>query len=387
MREARASSGGLRFGLLALLAAVFVLAPAAHASAASFDLDIVLAGTGEGSVECEVDGESAEPCEDEYVEGTEVALVPQEEPDSIFVDFSGDCGPLACELTMDEDHEVTATFDLLPVEEFTLTVGTDGTGSGTVECELQEGPEPCAAQYPEGAEVLLIPDAGPASEFVEFSGACGGLVCELTMEEDSSVTATFNLIGPALKVLTAGSGSGTVKCSADSGPFEPCAPAYLEGTELVLSASASSGSKFAGWSGACTADPCALTLEEDAVVTATFDLEPTQPGKTPAPEVGRASVAGSAQVKGGKAMLRLSCKGEGPCKGNLKLVARLKKGQKAKTVGQTSFSLAKGAQATIKVKLSAAAKKKLGNGKTLKAQVSGNGVTRSSVKLIPASRP
>lgn len=394
MRGARASSGGLRFALLTLLASIFVLVPAANASAANFDLDIVFAGTGEGRVECEVESQPAEECEDEYEEGTEVALVAEEEPDSIFVEFSGDCGPLACELTMDEDHLVTATFDLLPVEEFTLTLGIDGTGSGTVECELQTGPEPCAPSYPEETEITLIPVPGPASELIEFSGDCEGPgpVCELTMLEDSTVTVTFDLIGPALKVLTAGSGSGTVKCSADSGPFEPCAIAYLVGTELVLSASASSGSKFSGWSGACTSDPCELTLEEDAVVTATFSLEPTPPvddgkDKKTEPGVGRASVAGAAQVKGGKATLRISCKGAGPCKGTLKLVAKLKKGQKAKTVGQASFNLAKGASATLKVKLSAAAKKKLGNGKTLKAQVSGSGVSGSSVKLIPASRP
>lgn len=391
--DARASSGGLRLVLLVFVTAAFTLVPVSYAAAADFSLTINLAGTGEGRVECEVEFGPAEECEAEYEEGTEVALVPEEEPGSEFVEFSGNCGPLACELVMDEDHVVTATFDLEPVEEFSLTIGTGGSGSGEVECELQEGPEPCASEYPEGAEVLLIPVAGPASEFIEFSGDCEGSTCELTMEEDSVVTATFDLIGPALTVLTAGTGSGTVKCSADGGPFETCAPAYLEGTELKLAASANPGSQFAGWSGACTADPCELPpLEEDAVVTATFNLVPLTGvdlvAKTPAPAPGKLSVSGAALYRVGKAVLKVSCKGKGACKGSLKLTAKLRVKGKLKNVeiGRASFSLAAGASKTLKVKLAGPAKKVLGKAKAVKATVSGAGVTKSTVTIKPTAR-
>lgn len=397
------AGGGLRLALLAFFAAGLLLIPVAQASAVDFSLTINVVG--EGTVECEVDFGSAEPCEDEYPEETEISLVAEPEIEWEFVDFEGDCGPLDCELTMDEDHEVTATFVHEPVEEFDLTIETDGSGTGEVECELEEGPGPCASTYPEGAEVKLIPLPDPGSEFVEFSEACGGLECELTMEEDSTVIVTFDLVGPRLMIETdGGSGTGTVKCEADSGPLEACAPAYLEGTELVLVASANPGSQFAGWSAPCTGDPCELPpLEEDTVVTVTFNLEPTSGGdgsggggsggdtgtKPQTPPPGKLSVSGAALFQGGKAVLRLSCKGKGACKGSLKLVAKLKVGTaKAKNVeiGKASFSLAGGTSKTLKVKLAGAAKKVLGKAKTVKATVSGAGVTKSTVTIKPTAR-
>jgi len=402
--RARASSGGLRLVLLAFFAAGLLLIPVAQASAADFSLTINLAGTGEGTVECEVEFGPVEPCEDEYPEETEVSLVPEPEVGSEFIDFSGDCGPAECTLFMDQNHVVTATFDLEPVEEFALTIDTDGSGTGEVECELQEGAEPCASEYPEGAEVRLLPTADSGSEFVEFSGDCeGSSPCELLIEEDSAVTVTFDLVGPRLTVKTAGTGTGTVKCKVDGEELlEPCAPAYLEGTELVLVASASAGSQFAGWSAPCTGDPCELPpLEGDTVVTATFNLEPTVGGggsggssttPTPTPKPlppGKLGVSGAALFQGGKAVLRVMCKGQGPCKGSLKLVAKLKVGKaKAKNVeiGKASFSLAAGASKTLKVKLAGAARKLLGKAKTVKATVSGAGVTKSTVMIKPTAR-
>ena len=101
--------------------------------APEFELEISTDGTGLGEVECEVNGGSAEPCEAEYEEGTEVALVPVAETGSEFTGWSGDCtGTGACVLTMDADKEVTATFDEEeePTPEFDLTIVKAGSGSG-----------------------------------------------------------------------------------------------------------------------------------------------------------------------------------------------------------------------------------------------------------------
>jgi prepilin-type N-terminal cleavage/methylation domain-containing protein len=69
-----------------------------------------------------------------------------------------------------------------------------------------------------------------------------------------------------------GTGSGTV-----SGPGINCGTtcewAYANGSDVTLSASASSGSTFTGWSGACTGSgSCNLTMTADRAVTATFTL-------------------------------------------------------------------------------------------------------------------
>jgi hypothetical protein len=118
-------------------------------------------------------------------------------------------------------------------------------------------------------------------------------------------------------------------------------------------------------------------MSQSRSVTATFEKAPTPP-----PVAGTAVVAGTAKVKGGKAQLKLTCTGEGPCKGSLKLTAKIKSGGKTKslTIGKGSFSLAAGAKKTLKVKLSGPAKKALTKG-PLKAKVKGSGVRASTVKL------
>ena len=123
--------------------------------------------------------------------------------------------PRDCELVMDEDHEVTATFESEPVEEFELTIEMPGTGSGTVECEAEEGPEACVDLYPEDTELRLIPKADTGSEFVEWSGDCSSIPCDLTMDEDHTVAATFEFVGPALTIEMPGTGSGVVKCEVE----------------------------------------------------------------------------------------------------------------------------------------------------------------------------
>jgi len=402
-----------------LLAGLIVLALAlpAVAVAAERTLTVNFAGEGEGEVECEVEGGGPELCEDTYPSGTELTLVAEAEFGSEFAGFSAGTGSAAgctgtapCSFTIAVNSAVTATFDLEPLPEFTLTVNKAGTGSGTVECEVEgEDPEPCAAKYREGTELILIATPSPGSEFVHWSGACADAEeleeCELTMEGNRSATATFNL-WPALTVHTAGAGSGSVTCEAQEGE-EACAAAYPKGTELILRAKPGPGSEFAGWSGSCKAagaeEECELTMEGSRSLTATFDLlEPEQPdepegGQTapsskptqpPPPRTaaaaGTATAAATATVSGGKAPLKLTCTG-GPCSGSLTLTAKVKQGKKTKnlTIGKASFSLADGATATVKVKLSGPAKQELAKGKTVKAKLSGTGVTARTVKLKP----
>ena len=237
-----------------------------------------MAGTGTGAVECQVGSGPVEACDASYPEGTELTLVPSPETDSEFVEFSGDCGPAVCELMMSEARSVTATFDLIPAPEFPLTVKTSGSGTGAVECQVGSGPvEACAASYPEGTELTLVPIAELDSEFLNFSGACSGEECELTMEGPRSVTAVFGLIPAepeyAFTLKIKGTGSGSVLCEAQEGPL-PCKTKYPEETELLLHPSADAGSEFAGFSGACSGFSCEVTIDASRSVTATFNLVP-----------------------------------------------------------------------------------------------------------------
>ncbi len=80
---------------------------------------------------------------------------------------------------------------------------------------------------------------------------------------------------PLLNVSKTGTGVGTVSsnptgiaCGTD------CSEAYTTNTVVTLTAQASAGSAFTGWSGACsgTATTCSVTISTAQTVTAQFDL-------------------------------------------------------------------------------------------------------------------
>jgi hypothetical protein len=96
---------------------------------------------------------------------------------------------------------------------------------------------------------------------------------------------------PTLKVVLAGTGSGTVtgpqiNCGAG------CTAQYASGTAITLTATAAAGSVFTGWSGAgCSGtSTCTITLTSDQTVTATFTTAPSStkpPGVTGKPKPGQ----------------------------------------------------------------------------------------------------
>jgi uncharacterized repeat protein (TIGR01451 family) len=96
-----------------------------------------------------------------------------------------------------------------------------------------------------------------------------------------SASDSVNVVGCALlhtlTVNKSGSGVGTVTSSppgVNCGPV--CSLQFANGLGVTLTAAASSGSRFAGWSGDCsgTATTCALTMSADHNVTATFAKKP-----------------------------------------------------------------------------------------------------------------
>ncbi|GEM_PF-4013350 len=81
----------------------------------------------------------------------------------------------------------------------TLTAAKAGTGSGTV----TSGPglgnglncgNACSEMFLDGAVVQLAASPDPNSTFDGWSGACTGDSCVLTMDDDKSVTATFDAL-------------------------------------------------------------------------------------------------------------------------------------------------------------------------------------------------
>jgi phospholipase C len=81
-----------------------------------------------------------------------------------------------------------------------------------------------------------------------------------------------------LTITLAGTGSGTVVSSPSGISCKPtCSASFAAGTSVLLTASASKGSYFAGWSGACkgTAGKCTVTMSSNLSAKATFNINQT----------------------------------------------------------------------------------------------------------------
>jgi hypothetical protein len=165
-----------------------------------------------------------------------------------------------------------------PPVTFSLTVSTDGTGSGTVTSSpagIDCGTD-CSEDYDENTIVTLTPTAATDSLFAGWSGACSGSGgCSVTMDAAKSVSATFDLQLYTLNVTLAGTGSGTVTSSPagiDCGT--DCSEDYAVNTVVTLTPAAATDSLFAGWSGACSGSgSCSVTMNAAKSVTATFDIQ------------------------------------------------------------------------------------------------------------------
>ncbi len=166
---------------------------------------------------------------------------------------------------------------------FGLTVTKAGAGSGTVTSSpagINCGGT-CSANYSSGASVTLTAAAASGSTFGGWSGACTGTAaCTVSMTAARSVTATFNTSGTttrSLSVTKMGTGSGTVTSSpAGINCGSTCTTSFANGASVTLSATAASGSTFAGWSGDCSGTGnCALSMTAARNVTATFNTSAT----------------------------------------------------------------------------------------------------------------
>ena len=157
-----------------------------------------------------------------------------------------------------------------------LTITKTGTGSGTVtsnpggiNCGVT-----CSNEFASSQIVILTATPSVDSIFAGWSGDADCSDGVVTMNASKTCTATFTLSQYTLTVSKAGTGSGTVTSSpAGINCGTDCTEPYNYGTVVTLTAAASTGSTFGGWSGACTGTgTCTVTMDAAKSVTATFNL-------------------------------------------------------------------------------------------------------------------
>jgi len=251
-----------------------------HAAVAAFALQpkltVAKSGTGKGTVTSSPAGISCgSTCAGYYNPGTSVTLTATPTAVSTFAGWAGACsGTGSCTVSMTQARSVTATFTLITD---ILKVSKSGAGSGIVTSSPSgiSCTSICSHAFTYGTSVTLTARAYSGSVFVGWSGACTGSLatCHLSMTAARTVIATF-AVAKVLSFYKLGTGSGKVTsvpvgiaCTAS------CTHAFAAGTVVTLTAVPKSGSKFTGWSGACSGTgKCVVTMSVARTVKATFKL-------------------------------------------------------------------------------------------------------------------
>ena len=250
-------------------------------------------GSGDG-IDCPDDADEGD-CSETFNQGTVVTLTATPDADHEFDGWTGpdadECvsaTPDVCVLTMTEQMDVTATFST--IQHF-VTVTVNGNGDvisdvGGIDCPEVD----CAATFDQGSTVTLTATPDADHEFDGWSGAnaadCVSAtpdVCALTIDAAKAVTAAFSTIEWDLDVTVFGNGEvssdvGGINCPNDDDAGD-CSDTYDQSTVVTLTADPDTNWEFDGWSGAGAEDcanasnpVCAVTMDEDEEITATFTL-------------------------------------------------------------------------------------------------------------------
>ena len=255
----------------------YLLAIAAGAMACgrySAEATVTIAVSGPGAVRTSnLNGDCRATCWFSVDREVPVHLVPMPGSQAVFAGWTGGChGTGTCDLKPAFDVSVAATF--MPATPRRLQVSLNGAGEVRSDPPGIDCPQSCAADFPEGTSVTLYPSAAAGWGFTGFDGACAGAACTITLAADAAAVATFILHPVELAVQVSGGGSVVSSPAAIDCPGM-CSAIFAPGTAVILTASATTGSSFAGFSGACTGPSCSLRLTAPASVSASFALIPT----------------------------------------------------------------------------------------------------------------
>jgi len=162
-------------------------------------------GAGDGLVSSSPAGiDCGQDCSAALPQDSLFTLMAAPDNGSAFSGWSGDCsGTGDCEITMDAQKTITATFETQL--DLQLTINKDGTGFGRISSSpagIDCGGD-CSAIFAPDSLVTLTADPDAGSTFSGWSGACSGTGdCEVTMDAPKTVTAAFTAtIGGLLKLF------------------------------------------------------------------------------------------------------------------------------------------------------------------------------------------
>jgi len=243
-------------------------------------------------------------CNTTYPSGTLVILTQTANPGSVFAvwgtaigDASCPGATATCTFTMDEQEEVTATFNngtgnfaLNVIPGANATGGGTVTGAGSISCTLNGTSTPagtCSATVKSGSIETLSALPNQTSNFTSWSGPCvvptgQPAKCVVTMGGAQTVTALFTAQTSSFTVALTGNGTITststptvateIDC-ANPAPPTACSTNFASGTSVALTATPATGYSFSNWTaGPCidtTAPTCAFVVSNTTATSAT----------------------------------------------------------------------------------------------------------------------
>jgi hypothetical protein len=239
-------------------------------------LTVGKSGTGSGTVTgtgitCGAD------CTEIYDYGTVVALTATANTGSTFTEWTG-CDSTSnnlCTVSMTGNKSVSATFTL---NNYTITAAKSGSGLGTLSAPgLSCIGNICSGTYGFGTTITVTASTDAESHFNGWSGcdSVNNNLCIVSVTGNKLITATFTLNSYTLAASKAGSGSGSLTGPGLNCTGNSCTGTYDYNTTVNVTATASAGSVFAGWTGcdSVVENVCTVLINGDKNVTATFYLE------------------------------------------------------------------------------------------------------------------
>jgi hypothetical protein len=187
----------------------------------------------------------------EYNEGTEVTLTATASDGYRFIGWSDGSTEESVTITLSEDISIEAIFELIPV--YTVTVTS--TEGGSISSE--------GGDYQEGEELTITATPDEGYRFIGWSDSSTEESITITLSEDTSIEAIFELI-PVYTVTVTSTEGGSI--SSEGGD-------YQEGTEITITATQDEGFRFTGWSDGSTEESITITLSEDISIEAIFEKE------------------------------------------------------------------------------------------------------------------
>jgi hypothetical protein len=258
--------------------AVLALFIGSSAGVSQVFVTLTVVKTGNGTVTSSPAGiNCGTTCSASFARNTTVTLTATPDAGSAVQSWSG-CDSVStdnrqCTVTMNSNRTVTVTFSTTTT--FTLTVTVSGNGSvSSSPAGINNCRGTCSASFAANTTVTLTASPDSGWSFSGWGGACSGTgTCQITMDANKSVTATFTQ-NPVLTVIISGTGSGTVTSippGINCGSV--CSASFARDT-VVLTATPDGDSTVSNWSGCDSVSQdkrtCTVRMTANRTVTVTF---------------------------------------------------------------------------------------------------------------------